>query len=212
MRKMILVGFAIATSAAVNIAQAQGFKPGIYAGVEAGYAPVKNNAQAFANSLVATNGGSASTTQNLNVGIGRIFAGYKITENFDAEVGYFTAGNVNYTFSGVSSGSTAYSGVAQVATNGWDYAVLVRPGVSTGLNNVFLTLGGHTSKEEITVTGTNIRGGKSNANGNGYLYGLGYDLSVAQSMDVRFKITRVQKIAGTDDAATAFTIGIVGKF
>lgn len=212
MKTITQVAFAAVISTAAVGIHAEGFKPGIYAGVEAGYAPVKNNAQAFANSLVATNGGSAATTQNSNVGIGRLFAGYKITENLDAELGYFSAGDVNYTFSGVSSGNTAYSGVAKVETSGWDYSLLVRPSLSSGWNNAFIVLGGHRSKENVTVTGTNITGGKINTSGTGYLYGLGYDASVGQSMDVRFKITRLQKIAGTDDAATAFSVGIVGKF
>lgn len=209
--KKILLATALAGLATASFAQSS-FKPGFYVGADAGYTVVNNNAQTFANGLVATNGGSASVTQNLDVGVGRIFAGYKITENFDVEVGYFKSGNVSYRFSGVSSGSTAYAGTADVTAKGLDYSILVRPDISTGWNGAFVQVGGHSSKEAVDVYGTNIRGGKLSTSGTGYLAGAGYDLNVAKDIDVRLKVTYLNKIAGTDDNATVYSVGIVGKF
>jgi OmpA-like transmembrane domain len=210
MKKMI-VGLMAASAASFTFAQT-GFKPGFYLGADAGYTIVDNNAQAFANGLVATNGGSASVTQNRDISVGRIYTGYKITENFDVEVGYFASGNVSYRFSGVSSGNTAYAGTADVAAKGIDYSILMRPNISTGWNSAFLQVGGHSSKETVDVYGTNIRGGKSSASGTGYLYGAGYDLNIAKDIDIRLKATYLNKIAGTSDDATIYSVGVIGRF
>ena len=89
---------ALVTISPTSIADTLAFKPGVYVGAELGATRVANNAQAFANGLVATNGGSSSVTQNSSVGTGRVFAGYKIIENMDAEVGYFKTGELHILF------------------------------------------------------------------------------------------------------------------
>ncbi len=209
--KKIIIAIAAVSASTVAFAQS-GFKPGFYVGGDIGYTIVDNNAQAFANGLVATNGGSASVTQNRDVGIGRIYGGYKITENFDVEVGYFASGDVSYRFSGVSSGNTAYSGTADVAAKGIDYSILMRPSISTGWNAAFLQVGGHSSKETVDVYGTNIRGGKLSASGTGYLLGAGYDFNITKEIDIRVKATYLNKIAGTSDDATVYSVGVIGRF
>lgn len=209
MKKILLATVIVAASTG---AIAQSFKSGYYAGGELGYTLVDNNAQNFANGLVAVNGGSSSVTQNRGLGIGRAFVGYKATENFDVELGYFQSGDVNYTFSGVSSGGTAYSGTTKVSVKGFDYSVLLRPSISSGMNAAYLRIGGHSSKEEATTSGTNIRGGKISESGTGYLYGAGYDINIGTNLDARLQITRLEKVAGTSDKATVFSVGILGKF
>lgn len=211
--KILAVIVALVTISPASMADTLAFKPGVYVGAELGATRVDNNAQAFANGLVAVNGGSSSVTQNTSVGTGRVFAGYKIIENMDAEVGYFKSGDITYNFSGVSSGSTAYSGVAKVNAEGFDYSVLFRPSIQSGLHGAFLRLGAHSSRENLVITGTNIRGGKADASGTGYLYGLGYDIASTQTFDVRLQWMRLEKIAGiSDDKANVFSVGFLAKF
>ena len=211
--KILAAVVALVTISQASIADTLAFKPGVYVGAELGATRVDNNAQAFANGLVAVNGGSSSVTQNTSVGTGRVFAGYKIIENMDAEVGYFKTGDITYTFSGVSSGSTAYSGATKVNAEGFDYSVLFRPTIQSGLHGAFLRLGGHSSSENATTTGTNIRGGKSDISGTGYLYGLGYDIASSQTFDIRLQWTHLEKVAGvSDDKANVFSVGFLAKF
>jgi opacity protein-like surface antigen len=194
-------------------AMSQSFKQGFYAGAELGATRVDDNAQTFANTLVANNGGSASVTQNTSVGVGRLFAGYKVTENFDLEVGYFQTGDIDYTFAARTRNNIPYSGTSSVSVNGFDYSVLIRPNISTGYNAAFLKLGGHTAKTKLETSGVNLVGGNASESGTGYLYGAGYDINVAKNMDVRLQATRLQKVSGeSDNNATVFSVGILGKF
>ncbi len=183
-----------------------------YFGAEIGSTKVENNAQAFANRLVATNGGSASVTQNSTVGTGRIFGGYKVNENVDVELGYIQSGDIDYKFAGTSGGSS-YSGTTSVSVNGFDYSVLLRPSKNSGYNNVFFRVGGTSYKTKAETTGVNIRGGNGSESGMGYAFGAGYDLNATKDVDVRFQINRLEKIAGVSgDKATVLSVGVLGKF
>jgi hypothetical protein len=212
MKKIMIAAGLIAGVASFG-ASAQTFTPKFYAGAEVGYSAVDDNAQTLANTLVATNGGSASVTQNTGIATGRIFGGYKVIEYVDVELGIFRGGNVNYNFSGVSRGATPYSGTASIYTQGIDYSVLLRPSLSSGFNNLFVRLGGAWSQENLSVSGNNIVGGSSSVSGNGYIYGLGYDVPVDKTIDARISINRLQNIAGqSSDNATVYSVGILAKF
>jgi Outer membrane protein beta-barrel domain len=209
---------AIATLAILStgaFAQSNSFKAGFYGGVDAGYTKVSDETHSTASALVSAVGGSAAVTQNTGVGTGRIFAGYKATENFDFELGYFKAGNITQNIAGVAGNSVAYTGNVTIKTTGYDYSVLARPSISSGWNNAFLRVGGQHSeyKGSITLTGTSTASISSKVNGNGYLFGAGYDFNVANNIDVRAQATRLMKIAGESDSnATVYQIGVIGKF
>lgn len=212
MKKLLLVAaLSVATTSVFAQASANNAKK-FYFGAEVGSTKLDNNAQAFANRLVATNGGSASVTQNTSVGAGRIFGGYTLNENVDLEVGYIQSGDIDYKFAG-STGGGSYSGTSTVTVSGIDYSVLLRASKASGYNNAFLRVGGTSYKTKVETTGVNVTGGNSSESGMGYVYGVGYDLNVAKEIDVRFQINRLEKIAGlSDDKATVFSVGILGKF
>jgi hypothetical protein len=212
MKKLLLVvALSVATTSVFAQASANDNKK-FYFGAEIGFTKVDNNAQAFANRLVATNGGSASVTQSSSVGTGRIFGGYTLNENVDLEVGYLQSGDIDYKFAGTTSGGS-YSGTSAVSVSGIDYSVLLRASKSSGFNNVFLRVGGTSYKTKVETTGVNVTGGNGSESGVGYVYGVGYDVNVAKEMDVRFQINRLDKIAGVSgDTATVFSVGILGKF
>ena len=215
--KKVLLSVALLASA-TSFAQSNSFKPGFYAGIEAGVAKVKDQANSTAAALVADVGGTATVTQDTSVNVGRIFGGYKVTENFDVEVGYFRSSNFETTFSGVSGGnnSVAYSGSSSTKISSYDYSVIARPSISTGWNNAFLAVGGHHSEGKNTtnaITALNSASNTTKFNGNGYLYAAGYDANVAKNIDVRFKITRLEKIGGeSDNKATLYSVGVLSKF
>jgi opacity protein-like surface antigen len=211
MKKLLVV----ATLATLSLnAIAQSFKPGYYAGAELGATRVEDNAQLLANRLVAEAGGSASVNQDTSIGVGRVFFGYKVIENVDLELGYFQTGDAEARFSGVTRGNTPYNGVFKLSASGFDYSALIRPSISTGLNNAFIRLGGHSSKEELQLSGSSIVNSQTiKQSGTGMLYGAGYDINVTKNIDARLQITRLLKIAGnSDEKATVYSIGILGKF
>jgi hypothetical protein len=212
MKKLLMTAGLISAVASFGVS-AQTFKPQFYAGAELGYAALENNAQTFANSLVATNGGSASVTQNSGIAVGRIFGGYKVLENVDLELGAAQTSNVNYNFSALSRTGVPYSGTTSVSVMVLDYSVLLRPSISTGFNNLYVRLGGTWANETASTSGTNVTGGSGSYSGSGYLYGLGYDQPIDKTFNARFQINRLQNIAGqSSDNATVFSIGLLGKF
>jgi hypothetical protein len=215
MKKALISAVLIVGLSPIANAQSNAFKSSFYGGVDAGYTKVSDETHSTASALVSAVGGSAAVTQNTGVGTGRIFAGYKATENFDFEVGYFKAGNITQNIAGVARNSVAYTGNVTIKTTGYDYSVLARPNISSGWNNAFLRVGGQYSeyKGSITLTGTSTASISSKINGNGYLFGAGYDFNVANNIDVRAQATRLMKIAGESDSnATVYQIGVVGKF
>lgn len=212
--------FSVALMASVtSFAQSNSFKPTFYAGIEAGISKVKDLSSGTASDLVDRWGGTASASQDTTVNTGRIFAGYKVTENFDLEVGYFKTANLGETFSGVSGslhGSVAYLGSSESKFSGYDYSVLVRPSLSTGWNNAFLAVGGHRSEIKQTTTAITALSRASQSgkvSGNGYLYAVGYDLNVAKNIDLRLKATRLERIADVSEAkGTLYSVGVLSKF
>ncbi len=213
MKKVLLSVVLLAS--ATSFAQSNSFKPGFYAGIDAGYTKVSDQTNTTATTLVSGVGGSAAVTQNTGIGVGRIFGGYKVTENFDVELGYFQTGDITQNIAGVARNSVAYTGSVKIETSGYDYSVLARPNISTGWNNAFLKIGGQHSeyKSTITLTGTSTASISNKVNGNGYLFGAGYDFNVAKNIDVRAQATRFLKIAGESDSkATIYSVGVLGKF
>lgn len=201
----------------LGAAQAQSNTPEkFYGGLEVGRASVANETGPLTSALVSEVGGSASATQDSSINDYRIFGGYKLNENVNFELGYVQTSSLGLNFSGVSGGSSAYTGSATQKFSGFDYSVLLRPNVSTGWNNMFFRVGGHSLKGSVDVT---INGGGGSASvtdkfsGTGTLFGLGYDLNVAKNVDVRVSVNRLNKIAGRSDSdATIYSLGVLTRF
>ncbi len=113
-----------------------------YLGVDLGYTKVKDEAQSIANSLVSAVGGAATVSQDTSAYAGRIFAGYKVTENIDFEIAYLRTNNIGVSFSGVASNGAAYVGSSNITIGGFDYSALIRPSISSGYNNLYIRFGG----------------------------------------------------------------------
>jgi hypothetical protein len=207
MKKLLI----LATVAVISSTALAAEKNGGYGGIELGYTRIDDAAQDTANSLVAVNGGSSSVRSDTSMAVGRLFAGYSFNENISAEFGAYRTSDFDQTFSGVTSGSAAYSGTASLYNYGVDYSLLVRPGVATGLNGLFARFGGHWSETNVDVT---VTGGSGYAyvRGSGWLAGLGYDAEISKDATVRTSWTYRDKISGEDAYANIGSVALMFKF
>jgi Outer membrane protein beta-barrel domain len=210
--KKLLIGLAVLASTNV---MAQDSK--WYVGGELGSSKVDNSTPYIANSLVSQLGGTATATQDSSVGVARIFAGYKVNEMVDLELGYFQSGDIGYRASGVTSGSVAYGAALDVNYSGFDYSVLLRPlTFNDAAKGFFLKFGGHRSEAEanIRVTSGSVSvAASSKDSGSGTLYGLGYDFSFSKNMFGRAAVTEYKKVAGiSDNDGTVYSLGLGYKF
>ena len=119
-KNLVLVTTAVITFPILVSAQESQFSSKPYVGIDVGYSRVKDQSSEIGLALVRAVGGSASVSQDSNAYIGRLFGGYKVTENIDVELGYMTTNNITASFTGVSSGSVAYSGSVDVKVSGFD--------------------------------------------------------------------------------------------
>lgn len=215
MKKLLLSVGLISAAASFGV-NAQSFVARPYAGLEIGVSSVQNRAQENANSLVSQLGGSASVTQNTAMYDGRVFGGYKVIENIDLELGYVMTSNATSNASGITRGSVAYTAQAKTYYNGLDYSVLLRPSVSTGLNNLFLRVGGTYLTQNNTVSASTGYGSAStwnNVSGSGYIVGLGYDVPIDKTFDFRAAYNYLGNISGISANTTnRFSVGLLGKF
>jgi len=203
--------------ASVCVAHAQGNTPEkFYGGLELGRASIANQAGELTSSLVTEFGGTATATQSSSVNDYRFFGGYKLNEIVDFELGYFQSSSVKMSFSGLSSGSDSYTGTLGIKYAGFDYSVLLRPAVSTGMHGLFFRLGGHSLKStettSVTASGTTASS-KTKESGAGTLFGIGYDLNIAKNSDLRVSVNRLNSLAGqSDTGATFFSVGVLTRF
>ncbi len=215
--KNIYLGIAVSLVASMSSlsAMAQADSKRFYGGAEIGSASVQNHTGEVSRALVSAVGGSVVVTQDSRVTVGRLFGGYTVTENVGLELGYSQSGDVSMRIAGVSSGSVAYTGTATGSYSGLDYSVILRPNVSTGVNGLFLRLGGHslTGKANATLSaGLNTASASSSVSGSGTLIGIGYDLNAGPGQ-VRFGYTKMNKLGGQSDASTGLlSVGYLMKF
>jgi hypothetical protein len=206
---LALIAAAISSSA---FADEGAFVARPYLGVDLGYTKVKDEAQSIANSLVSAVGGAATVTQDTSAYAGRIFAGYKVTENFDLEIAYLKTNNIGVSFSGVASSGTAYVGSSNITIGGFDYSALIRPSISSGYNNLYFRFGGTNleTKTSATVNGYSV---SQNTNGTGLQYGIGYDSDISTGIKSRIAFTHYDKISGVSgNYANVFSVGIIKDF
>ena len=187
-----------------------------YGGLEVGRSNVSDQTGEVTSALVSQLGGSAIATQGSSINDYRIFGGYKLNENVNFELGYLQTSSLDLNFSGVARGSVAYAGSAGVKFAGFDYSVLLRPDVSTGVNGLFIRLGGHSLKSttdvSLTVSGSSITA-TTNQSGTGTLFGIGYDINITKNADFRVSANRLNNIAGqSDSSATVYSVGVLTKF
>jgi hypothetical protein len=197
MKKAIKLASATVLVLGFGVAHAQNNPPEkFYGGLEVGRSTVSDQTKDTTNLLVSSFGGSATATQSSSINDYRIFGGYKLNANVDFELGYLQTTNLSLNFSGVTSGSSAYSGSAKAKYSGFDYSVLLRPDVSTGMNNLFIRLGAHSLKSDTFLSITGVGGTasvSSDQSGTGTMFGVGYDINIAKKIDLRVAANRLKE-------------------
>jgi len=193
----------------------------MYGGIEYGASSIEDNTRSTATAFVAAYGGSATATQDKNVGIGRLFVGYRITPQTAVEGGYFVSSTIKYRISGVTSGSVAYTGAADVEYDGFDLSAVWNPMAQRlGDGGLFFKAGVHRSSIDASVSATaSVAGASASASsrlsesGTGMLFGAGYDWKYSENAFVRFAATRYTKIAGdSENKGTVYSVAVGADF
>lgn len=213
--KLVFIAALLANS--LGSAQAQSNPPeSFYGGLEIGRSRVSDQTGELSRELEASLGGRATASHGSSINDYRIFSGYKLNENINFELGYLQTSNLGFNIAGVAGNATAYAGSSTVKFKGFDYSVLLRPNVSSGMNSLFLRLGGHSlsGAQAVNVTGAGRTvSAASKQSGTGLLFGVGYDIGVAKNVDVRVSANRLNKIAGqSDGTAIVYSVGVLTQF
>jgi hypothetical protein len=185
--------------------------------VEYGAAKIDDNAQDTANTFVSILGGSAVVTQDTSIGVGRLFLGYRTTEQTAVEFGYFASGKASTRVAGVARGGGAYTASGDVEYDGFDISGVWFPmAAKFGDGGLFLKAGVHNSDIDANFSITGAGGTVSattSEGGTGSLFGAGFDWKYSDQAFVRFAVTRYLKIGGDSDAkGTVYSIGIGTNF
>jgi hypothetical protein len=211
MKKIIVVALAGIAAFSVQAEQSK-----MYWGGEVGISHLDDQTGAISTGLVNAVGGSASASQDRNVTTFKVVGGYRYTENLDLEVGYFQSATAHMNFNGVSSGAVAYTGNANLNFSGVEYAATLRPSVSSGWNELYFRIGGHTSRLEtdISINANAVTGSANKTySGSGTLYGLGYDQKFNETTKIRYSAVKYSRVGGeSDSGGSVFSIGVVKNF
>jgi len=215
MKKMI-VAIALITS---STAFAQ-TGPRLYGGIELGASRIDNQTGELAGAFVSEFGGSAVATQDANIGIARLFLGYRFDKMFAVEGGYFSTNKADYAVTGVTSialGGNPYTATAKVDYQGFDVAGLWYPmAEKIDDSGFFLKAGLHHSEANASVTITGVGGSASvnlDESGTGTLFGAGYDWKFSNDAFLRAGITRYLKVAGeSENNGTVYSLAVGMNF
>jgi opacity protein-like surface antigen len=215
-KKLIIATAIISALGSSSAFSADSNKPtsGAYGGIEIGYGSVKTVAADIAQVLANDISETVTYSYNKGVGVGRIYLGYTINENIATEIGFFGSTKLNTNYSSANGlGNTSEK------ARGGDLSILLRPSVSTGLNNAFLRLGAQYSKidtsggfifdDGVTIT----EYGTTNENGTGFLIGAGYDTPIDKNMSARVSYTYIDNLGGVSGTnANLFSAGLKVDF
>ena len=217
MKKLILM--TVVAGAFSSVSYAEGFTPKFYGGLEVGYAQNEDQTTDLASAMVDILGGSTVATQDKYLTEFRIFGGYKVTENIDVEFGYMQSSDNKLGVTGTtgaSLGNSAYTANFTSVVSGYDYGVLLRPNISSGLNEYFFKIGGHRYDNKISgdfKIATTTLPYDDTTKGSGTLYGVGYDAKLGDDMAARLSLIHYAKISGeSDNKATIFSVAITKAF
>jgi hypothetical protein len=194
---------------------AQAQQKQLYGGAELGSAKLEDATADLNAALVSTVGGSASSTQSKRVGMFKIVGGYRYNEFVDMELAYLQSNSAKINFKGVSSEAVAYNGNGTVKFSGVEYALNLRPSISSGWNNAYFRIGGHNTKltTKLTITGVQTAQADDSTSGAGLLYGVGYDTALDTSTKVRFSAVKYSKLGGeSGNSASFLSLGLVRDF
>lgn len=191
MKKALLFSLA---ALAVGAAQAQNFVGMEVGMVKADLSDLASDARA----LYAASGLPASVSTDDSASSFRVFGGASLNPMTRIELGYFNTGDVSVQVSGNYLGFP-FEEKLKYASNGLDVSVLLKPFDS----GFYLKGGVHASKVDAAYTGSvagfSLNSESHSESGIGALYGLGYEVAVAEDFNLRASFVRYQKLGGEAD-------------
>jgi len=168
MFKKIVIALALASVSVPALAAEGDSGFGVEGGL--GIADTKDYAAALGQSLANATGRTTTYTYDESALAFRMYGFYSITDQIDAEIGYFRTGSIDikYSFSGTSA--TASTGFE---ADGFDYGVRFKPS-----DDWFLRVGMHTfdltQTVSVTISGTTYSA-SATADDTGAYFGGGYN-------------------------------------
>ena len=186
----------------------------LYAGLDLGLAAVNDRSSDTASKYALLEGGTATAEQNRSKPALRVFGGYRFNQQLAFELGYVQSDDFTYTVRGTNSAGTAYSGTEKFKFSGFDYSLVMRPPVASGLNNLFFKLGVHSTTRKLDSVVPGVLTGGDSQSGAGPLYGFGYDmLNVTHGVDLRLSYTLYDRIGGEGSSrASLYSLGVVKRY
>ncbi len=183
----------------------------IYLGASAGFSQLSDQTSTVNSELTNAVGGTSQSSQNNGAAAYRLFGGILLNKYIAVELGYAQTANQTLTFSGISALNTNYSGSFNASYSGADLGLVLHPVQLPVFKYVFIDLGATQYKEKQLGNVSTSLGGYSqsqNQSGMGKFYGLGYDLPMGASTDLRFSLNHYDSIGG--DSALKSNLASVG--
>lgn len=183
-----------ATSFSVS-AQAVKVNPGVYLGVDGGFASVPS---------LTSPAGARVTSETKSAGFMRGALGYHFTSDWALELGYFGTGDFKQ--SGMV-GTGRYD--AKYKASGADFTAIYK--FKEGLPGLFLKAG--VSYARVSGSGIRFSDGSQSASGMGYLLGLGYEYDFSSNWGANLAYTRYQRVGSVENLnANVLTAGLKYRF
>lgn len=178
-----------------------------YGGIEGGFASVKTDAQATAQTIANLSGSTVTYTYDKGVYVGRAFISQDINDKIAIEVGGFVSSATTNTY--VLSGASARE---DYSATGLDASAVFKL-ADTGL---FTKAGFHYSQasgsSSVSIGGATYAA-KGDSSGAGLLLGIGYQAKLSEDTYWRTTYSYYDRIAGLSGVnINLLTIGILKKF
>jgi hypothetical protein len=179
--------------------------------------PLRGLSSSLTQSLTQQVGGSASASSVHTVSAFQMYAGKRLNENVDIELGYSQTNAININFNGTSSSGVNYAGTLNMAVYAYEASVKLRPNEDSEFKGYYLKLGTHYSRltNEAQVTTSSSQAiNNATYTGWGPLWGLGYDFELAKDLMLRASFTVYKNVGGAQSGSSGVldAIGLVKYF
>ena len=200
------------------LAQGQAHAQKFYLGAGIGYetnntdtlTTTNMNVKDIQNYLSSKYGGSVKSSADYGSAVFRLIGGYQVAEKITIELGYTNNLGFRASSSGTDGKDTRYNRDDKTSYRGFDIATILRSGIASGFNDLFVTLGLHNYRATVSSSANPVafRDNDSSPTGIGILFGGGCDFRLQKNLDLRTTLTRFDRVAG-DSNLKITNLGLV---
>jgi hypothetical protein len=178
-----------------------------YGGIEGGFASVKTNAQATAQTIANLSGSAVTYTYDKGVYVGRAYISRDLDDKIAIEVGGFVSSAATNTY--VLSGASALEDYSATGLDVSTVFKLADTGIFTKAGFHYSQASGSTS---VSIGGATYAA-KGDSSGAGLLVGIGYQAKLSEDTYWRTTYSYYDRIGGLSGVnINLLTIGILKKF